>query len=307
MIANNFQSVEPLSTKKAIERGYQLMMVDTTNEKSHSDYKSRVKKFITWLASIKLEDLPVTEFNSVYMQDFLDFLLIEQRVGKRTYMNYRSFFHTLFERLLIRGIIQINPTKRTERKKYRDATYKPLSDDEVTCIVEHIKTHDPDLLLAVELIYYCLFRPVELTRLKKRHFDLRKGIIRLPAFEIIKKGKDIDKIKAIPDALMPHLTEVLASMQPDQFLFSTKLKPGNTQTMPQRIQERFRAVMAQLGMERQLYRFKDTAIDRLLDNGVDIGSIQAQACHESPEQTLHYARRKNTGPLESIKQKFGSL
>lgn len=225
----------------ALEYALKLMLLDAAH-RSTSDYKSRTNRLIAWLVQTKRNVLSIQDINGHVMQFYLDSLVMDGGVGKRTYMNHRSYLITLFQRLVTRGFISANPMTSTEKKRYCDPGYVPLTKSEVAQVIE-------------------------------------------------------------------HCGQRMQSFCDDDFIFSTGLKPGTVQIFSTRIQERFKTAREEIGLNPKikLYRFKDTCIDRLLDKGVDIATIQCQAGHETPEQTLYYARKKNQGASKVLKTDFAPL
>jgi len=243
-------------------------------------------------------------------QKFLDYLLIGKKYSTTTYNNYNQFLHAIFERLKKRGYIVKNVWKETERRKDNPTKFGPYTSEEKRRIVAYLVEYAPELLLPVRLIYYCLFRPVELTRLQIKHFNLNDGKIILPAGDVIKKN-DKDIVKAIPDVFLPELAADINGLGNEIYLFGgPDLKPGTKPTLPKYIQEKYLKVLKALKINskiRRLYSWKDTAVCDLLDAGFDLANIQAQAAHERSEQTIHYARLRQNGPREKVKKEFPKI
>ncbi len=289
-----------------------LKIIGATSKhtKTISNYNSYAKTFMQWCKKVSIDKVPVSNFSVANAQRFLDFLLIEKKYSQTTYNNYAQFLHAIFERLKKRGYLVENVWKNTERRKDEQTKFGPYSVDEKRRIIAYIVEFAPELLLPVLLIYYCLFRPVELTRLQVKHFDFKQGKIILSAGTVVKKNNQ-DIVKAIPDVFISELAAAIGGLENEIYLFGgPDLKPGAKPTLPKYIQEKYLKVLKALDINskvRRLYSWKDTAVCDLLDAGFDLANIQAQAAHERSEQTIHYARLKQNGPREHLKKEFPKI
>lgn len=135
-------------------------------KKTRDSYRSRVNILKEYIASTVIPIKYVYQFDSVFCNDFIDWIFLDRESSPRTHNNYRGWLYGFAEFLLSRNYIESNPVEHIkvmpEHEKYR----KDLSSDMLKQMSQHLNEVDKPFLLACLMQYYTLIRPGELSHLK---------------------------------------------------------------------------------------------------------------------------------------------
>jgi integrase/recombinase XerD len=256
-------------------------------------YHSYVKIIKQWLLDHgQNEEMPAASFTERVALSFLD--EIEETKSPRTYNNYITFYRTLFDWMMDKGYISVNPFGRLKKKPKRltKKIRRMVTKDELSRIFGFLSKDNPEYLAMVMLCYCCFLRPKELAMLRCQDVNLQRQTIHVAA-KIAKN--DNESYRTIPDEIMPILRK-LDYRHPDWYLFGANAKasdyrPSAKQKCSRDIarfwNNRVRAE-CQLPMAVQFYSLKDTGITNMLNNGVPINLVQKQADHSSVAITSIY-------------------
>lgn len=251
-------------------------------KETYDGYKSNVKIMRQFIKTVK----PLYycyQFDRAFCVDFLDYIFIDRGNGAQTRNNYLNFLRVFSGFLVEKGYLKSKPTDGiapiSKRLFAKERTCIPL--EVVGKIAEYCKKRDPHFLLACYLLYYCFIRPVEMTRLRIRDFNLKRCTLTIPA-ECSKNKKK--QTITLPKKVMEYAIEIGVLSEPmDYYIFSDGLRPGPTEINPKHFRdhwEKLRKVL-KLRKEWKFYSLKDTGITAMLRDNLPAIEVRDQARHSS--------------------------
>lgn len=274
----------------------------STRYRTVHTYESYYNIFVSWLELSGLKNVYVENFSFSNALAFSDYLKIDKRVKNRTHNNYIQCLRTLFNNIVEREYILINPFRKVKYLPEEEGELKRFTIPELKTLKNYCIENDHQLWLICLMIYYGGLRPAEIVRLKIKDFDLVNCKIYVSGFS--SKNKKNAVIMIAPD-LESYLKKFeLDQLDPDLFLFSNKLLPGPNQIFPTRLAERFKKVAKELNIKRNLYDLKHTGAGTLLQEGANPKDIQLHLRHSSLEMTDIYLRRFQSQPSKDFYSKF---
>ncbi|MCM1140651.1 MAG: tyrosine-type recombinase/integrase [Muribaculum sp.] len=276
-------------------------------KETYDGYKSYVKIMREYIKT-KRPTYYCYQFDRSFCVDFLDYVFIERNNGAQTRNNYLNFLRVFCGFLVEKGYLASKPTdgivpiSKRLYKKERECI--PL--DVVGKIADYCKEKEPDFLFACYLLYYCFIRPVEMTRLKVRHFNLKECTLTIPG-ELSKNKKT--QTVTIPKKVIQYGIEIGVFSAPmDDFVFSYRLKPGSEEIDPKHFRDHWENVRKALKLksEWKFYSLKDTGITEMLKRKLPSIEVRDQARHSSLAITDIYTDH-NTEANKDIVSLDGAL
>jgi len=276
-------------------------------KETYNGYKSYIKIMREYIRAQR----PIYycyQFDRRFCVDFLDYVFIERNNGAQTRNNYLNFLRVFSGFIVEKGCLNAKPTdgispiNKRLYKKERECI--PL--DVVAKIADYCKVKEPDFLFACYLLYYCFIRPVEMTRLKVCHFNLKECTLTVPG-ELSKNKKT--QTVTIPKKVILYGIELGVFSAPmDSFIFSCKLKPGREEIDPKQFRDHWEKVRKALGLKKEwkFYSLKDTGITEMCDKKMASIAVRDQARHSSLAITDIYTRH-NTEANKEIVDLDGAL
>ena len=250
-------------------------------KETYLGYKSNVK-----MLRLYMKKRPVYyayQFDRRFCVDFLDYVFIGRDNGAQTRNNYLGFLRVFSGFLVEKGYLQTKPTDGiqpiSKRLYQKERTCIPL--DVVGKISEYCKEEDPEFLLACYLLYYCFIRPVEMTRLRVGDFNMQTGTITIPA-SCSKNHKT--QTVTVPKKVLFHAINIgVFSAPAEDFIFSDRLKPGETEIDTKIFRDHWEKVRKALHLKKEwkFYSLKDTGITAMLKAKVAAINVRDQARHSS--------------------------
>ena len=205
-------------------------------KETYAGYKSNIK-ILREFISKKRPCYYVYQYDKKFCNEFLDYVFIDRDNGAQTRNNYLNFLRVFSGFLVEKGYLQskptdgISPISKRLYKKQRECI--PL--DVVGKIAEYCKEKEPDFLFACYLLYYCFIRPIEMTRLKVRDFNLKESTLTIPG-ECSKNKKT--QTVTLPHKVILYGIEIgVFSAPSDDFIFSYRLKPGKAAIDPKHFRD----------------------------------------------------------------------
>ncbi len=267
-------------------------------KETYDGYKSYVKIMREYITK-KRPTYYVYQFDRKFCVDFLDYVFIERNNSAQTRNNYLNFLRVFSGFLVDKGYLQskptdgISPISKRLYKKERECI--PL--DVIGRIADYCRANDPHFLLACYLLYYCFIRPVEMTRLRVRDFNLKSGTVTIPAE--CSKNKKKQTITLPKKVILYAVALGVFSAPIDDFIFSNKLRPGQDEIDPKIFRDHWRNLRRPLGLKREwkFYSLKDTGITAMLKAKLPAIEVRDQARHSSLEITEIYTdHREDVNP-----------
>lgn len=274
--------------EKMIANGY-------FRRETYAGYKSSIKILRLFVA----EQHPIYyayQFDRRFCVDFLDYVFISRNNSAQTRNNYLNFLRVLSGFFVEKGILQTKPTdgispiSKRLYKKEREC----IPADVVAKIAEYCKQHDPHFLFACYLLYYCFIRPIEMTRLKVEHFNLKNGTITIPAE--LSKNKTTQRVTLPKKVILYGIELGIFSAPLSSYIFSIKLRPGDIPIDTKIFRDHWSKVRKVLKLKDswQFYSLKDTGITEMCDKNMTIIAVRDQARHSSLAITDIYTRHADT-------------
>lgn len=256
-------------------------------------YRSMTDRLTRYLEANQMIDRPVAAFNQTDALMFMD-TMHRKGIGASTYNNYITVMKMMFNALLERQYITINPWVGIKRAKQQSKSRRAFNLDEARIVIDAVKSTDRPLYLGILLQYHCFLRPNELRQLKVGNLDYHAGLIRIPG-SISKNRKD--DIITIPDKLRPILQDLLNGAKSDWYLFGEGGAPGpvgpvGKNTMGKRHMWMIRKLYSEGRMKDitglSYYSWKDTGVTALAAAGVPLTEIMRQLRHHDLSMTQIY-------------------
>lgn len=273
-------------------------------KETYDGYKSYVKIMREYISK-KHPIYYAYQFDRKFCVDFLDYVFIERDNGAQTRNNYLNFLRVFSGFLVDKGFLKskptdgISPISKRLYKKERECI--PL--DVVAKIADYCREKDPAFLFACYLLYYCFIRPVEMTRLKVRHFNLKGCTLTIPGE--LSKNKMTQTI-TLPKKVIQYGIEIGVFTAPiNDFVFSSRLKPGRVGIDPKLFRDHWEKVRSALKLKKEwkFYSLKDTGITEMCDRKVAPRHVKDQARHSSLAITdiyLHKSACRMSGNQDII-------
>lgn len=237
--------------------------------------------------------LTVSEFGSKHARAFLDGA-IQRGISNTTFNNYRNFSGTMFNVLVNREYIAVNPFAKIKMMRREEKTRRAFTADERAVVLAEIYAKDYWLFVIVMLHRLLLLRRTECSRLRFNNFNLGEGYLHLPK-SITKNGKP--GTVTIPNVLRDLLAEDRFSGNPGNYLvFGAAGHPHPSQPAAENTYKlKHRNVLLRLKAGGKLaditglslYSWKDTGMTEFAKVLRPI-ELRDQARHVSIDQSLEY-------------------
>lgn len=263
-------------------------------KETYAGYKSYIKILRAYISK-KRPTYYVYQFNRSFCVDFLDYVFIERDNGAQTRNNYLNFLRVFSGFLVEKGYLSSKPTDGispiSKRLYKKERTCIPL--DVIGKIADYCKEHERPFLFACYLLYYGFIRPVEMTRLRVRDFNLRAGTVTIPA-ECSKNHKK--QTVTLPKKVLLYGIELgVFSAPSDYFIFSYGLRPGPEEIDPKHFRDHWDNLRKPLNLRKEwkFYSLKDTGITAMLKAKMPAIEVRDQARHSSLIITEIYTDHSN--------------
>lgn len=278
-----------------------MMAEGLYRKETYSGYKSYVKMLREYISKRK----PIYymyQFDRVYCIDFLDWVFIERCNGAQTRNNYLGFLRVFSGFLVEKGYLKTKPTEGispiSKRLYKKSRTVIPLN--VVSQIADYCSKNERHFLLACYLLYYCFIRPVEMTRLRIKDFNLKASTITIPAESAKNK---MEQTVTIPKKVLLYAVDLgIFSAPLNDYVFSYNLIPGPTEIDPKHFRDHWANVRKALKLkpEWKFYSLKDTGITEMCDKNMATIAVRDQARHSSLAITDIYTRHNAKANEEII-------
>lgn len=290
------------SLREAMELA--LKHSNTGNKSTSRMYKSVSKYLMEWAETNLLDEIDVSEFSKSMFLDFLDSLKITNR-SKNVYV---GVLKALFNHLLEREYIIMNPADGIKKLKEEPKKRRDLNEYELKAIIEELRSDIKleGFLIACMFIYYMFIRPAELARLKIEHIHLDKGVIILT--EDMTKNRR-NAVVSIPDEFLHWLRKHGNFNFPKKhFVFSKLFIPGPEPISPLAFNSKFGYILKRLYKRKQLknidglsiYSLKDTGNRDLRKNLTDIVDLMRHNRHSDLKTTMRYNQDGQNERIEGV-------
>jgi integrase len=262
--------------------------------------KSHINMLTDYLTDNGKANVRCIDFTSGMIQGFLDYIYYDRNNSARTHNNYLIGMKVFCKYLTEREYINTDPTAKITSKRKEQKKREMIPFNVRTEIYNHLKEYNNEYLTLCLSTYFCFIRSTELTKIKVRDVNLKKGYILING-ENAKNHKT--EPVTIPAEYLPILEAHIGDAPANNYLFSGDgFKTGAEILKPRKITYEWTKMRNALEFSTayQFYSLKDSGITELLNSGVAAIKVRDQARHHDLKITEAYTAR-NTGADETIK------
>ncbi len=263
------------------------------------------KMLVEFLERKRLTGLTVAQFDGKVARAFLDDA-VQRGISNTTFNNYRGFAGIVFNKLVSREYIAVNPFHKIEKLEREEKRRRPFTPEERGLVLAEIYRTDFWLFVLVMLHFMCLIRRTECYRLRFSDVRLADGYIQLSRTKT--KNKRQGEV-TIPDSLREMLLDERFTRYPGNFLlFGARGMPHASRSAgDSTFKERHRQVLLRLHRQKKLpdieglslYSWKDTGMTEFADF-LSPFELRDHARFASIEQILTYYHGKKV--IEGVKR-----
>ncbi len=276
---------------KDVLENYVKYIEKSLRKKSYENYKSRVKVMQEYIESTSIPIRCVYQIDEAFMNDFLDWLVLDREVSPRTRNNYRLWLSSFADYLVKRKYIATNPVPNIDNMKEDKKRRQPLTKEMLERLSAITKEEDPYFHLACMMMYYTFIRPTEMSYIKIGDISIKEQTIKVSA-EHSKNKKD--GYVALHDALIKEMIALGTFNYPSNYyLFSKKFRPSERRAGADQYNKTFAKFRKKLKWKSEyvFYSLKDSGI-RDLANAEGIVIARDQARHSDISVTNRYLEGK---------------
>jgi integrase len=228
---------------------------------------------------------------------------MSDKVSNRTYNNRLKALRTMFNFLIKKDYIEVNPFQKFDLLPGDEAPITAFTKEELKMISERLPDYNFNLYVASQLIFYCFLRPAELVRLQFCDLFWEHQIIVIPGS---KSKNRKSEVIVMPDQLIKNLATWNRNYSSETYLFSNgkDLVPGQKEIAPTRIAEAWREFANENGIKKNIYDMKHTGNGMAFDQDLNARDIQLQNRHHSLDQTQEYLNKFRRKPSEKFVRNF---
>ena len=262
-------------------------------KETYAGYKSYMKILQEYIGKVR-PIYYVYQFDRRYCVDFLDYVFVDRNNGAQTRNNYLTFLRVFSGFLVEKGYLKTKPTEGiapiSKRLYKKERECIPL--DVMGRIAKYCREREPDFLFACYLLYYCFIRPVEMTRLRIKDFNLHESTVTIPAD--CSKNKRTQTVTIPKKVLLYGIELGVFSAPMSHYVFSYRLKPGRQEIDPKHFRDHWENVRKALKLKKEwkFYSLKDTGITEMCDRNMATIAVRDQARHSSLDITDIYTRHE---------------
>ncbi len=173
-----------------------------------------------------LTSLPVSEVRRRHILTCLEYLKSTRAsFGNPSYNRHRAYLSTLFKKLVQVEACEINPVREIDKLPEIPVPRTVLSDEQISTIHQKLPNLCSPLYRYVNIFYRSGARSTELLAVKVKDVNLDKREY-LCTTRKGKVAKDI--LRPITMDALPFWQNLLLTGQPEDYIFSKNLQPGNT-------------------------------------------------------------------------------
>jgi integrase len=238
----------------------------------------------------------------------VDFLIEIERnksIGNRTYNNYVEFYRGLWNWLIEKNYCKNNIFTNFKKKEEEEKIRQIIDPKSHLKIIDYCRNNMPNMEIVIDLVRSSFIRPAEICRIKISNIDLFNKVISIPQGN--SKTKKF-RFAYLPDWLVYKIINnmSLENYPLDFYLLTRNLKPGTKKIGTRELDKYWAKIRTDLnlGMELQLYSYRDTGITALEDAGIQRRVIIKLTGHQSEEMAGKYIRQPSRELIDNIVTKI---
>ncbi len=255
---------------------------------------------------LRLDELPIATISRKHIKAIL--VQIEINLGSKSshrYNKIRTYLMMLFKELIELEATEANPTKELAKRKEIKKLRQVLSIESRRNIDSYLREHHFRFWLFVHIFFHSGARITEMVKIKKENIDIENSTFKIT----IKKDSTIKEvIKPIKIVALPFWLMAMEGSNPDDYIFSTGLYPGQKSIQAYQITKRWnRHIKKKLGVQEDFYSLKHLNLDETAAI-LGLKDASAMASHNSPFTTGKYytinEAKRQVERLKSVHNNF---
>jgi len=274
-------------------------------EDGFRSYKSYLKRLQDWLISHKIGDCSVIDFSKDMAVEVLTDLELDKKIGNRTYNNYMVFYRSLWYWLIEKNYCKVNVFAGFKKKPELEKIRKVIENDVHLQIVDYCREYQPRFEIVIDLVRAAFMRPAEICRIQIENIDIYNKVIRIPQSK--SKTKSF-RFAYLPEWLCKKIVNnyQLETYPLHYFLVTRNFVPGTKKIGTRELGKQWDKIREklQLGMESQLYSYRDTGITALENQGVQRNVIIKLTDHKTEKMAGKYIGQPNIELIENVVSKI---
>jgi integrase len=267
-------------------------------------YRSFIKKINAWIDK-KNKDMYVIFFNKDTAVDFLTELELDDNIGARSWNNHLIFYRTLWNWMKEKNYCTDNVFEGFKKKKTEEKVRKVIPVELHNDIVKYCRNSMPEMEVIIDLIRASFIRPAEICRLQISNIKLDQGVIEIPSGK--SKNKNF-RFAYLPEWLVDKIRKQFnPDSYPLNYFFVTRsLNPGVKNIGTRELDKKWEKIRSELGLglEYQLYSYRDTGITFLENKGIPRNIIQKLTDHHSEKMVGKYVGGPSKELMEGVVSKI---
>lgn len=246
--------------------------------KTLKSYQYRIQHLKEFLRKRQIQQHSITAISTQMLQQYLN-----TTDNSKTRVNE---IKAIFQALLEKKIISTNPAKDLKTKRTIIQSNQIYTIEQAKEIITQTQAIDKELNLAINLIYYCMMRPVEVTRTTINQINFAQKTITIPDF-INKKSK---RTRVIP--ITNSIISAIEAISPTDYILGNKYNELYLSTKFQRLKTKI-----EIPQHCTLYSFKHTGAVNLYEATKDVVLVMQYCGHQRVETTMNYLRNYGINTL----------
>jgi len=257
---------------------------------SHVAYRSVTNLFEKWIRKNCMYDIQLNSVTKHHAQKYNDHN-ISRGLSAHACNNHLSVMSSIFNELVDREEISINPFSKVKRQKEVSRENVAFTNDERNTIREHLKKNNVRLYYAVQFVYYCMLRRTDLMNLRVGDIDFINKTIRTRGITA-KNGRS--QSVTIPKSFEVILLEMgLDKADKNLYVFGKKLETCEIQLKkPDIFTDLHGLEIKKLNIRKEctFYCWKHTGAMNLYLATKDVYIVMNQCRHSDISTTMIYLR-----------------
>ena len=282
-----------------------LLKKPTIKKSSYDTYSDQCRVLTDFLKKKRLDKLMAYNFTHTYARDFFDHLLLKKGWSATTFNNHLTTIHGLFEVLVKRKIIKINPCTGIEKIRVDVGKNTTYSKDEERRFIEHCKDTRrlAGFYLATRFVKYCFLRRPELHGLRVGHINLKNKTIVIPSSSAKSRIQDSITIpKTMEDII---IRSGIMNLDPEMYVFGRSFKPSTKRLTEDNVfTYKQGKINKSLNIKKDctFYSWKHTGTVELYNLTKDPYAVMRQCRHKDLTTTMRYLRSLGCGVNEQVRE-----
>lgn len=252
--------------------------------------KADLRQIIAHISEVakkhRLDFIPISDIKRKHLKAILEQCAYKQNGEYSTHKfnKYRTYIMMPYKELLELETIDSNIVLGISKQKTIKRIRQVLSDDERIKVDAHLRQHHYRFWLFLHVFFHSGARETEMMGVRGKDVDIRNRTVKY----LVKKGRQYREVlRPIKDIAVIYWMQAMANCDPNEFVFSKGLMPGETRIRTDQINKRWkRNVKDVLNITADFYSLKHSNSTETSDL---IGTALAAKMNQHSEEILKAA------------------